>query len=72
MNEFCSGLALQSYFIKIMRPEEGVNADMDHARIRVHNSAKHPFQVITNGLFDWAQIKIRNKIKIYQRKSEIF
>ena len=38
------GLALQSYFVKTLRPEEGVNTDMDNARIRVHNSAKHPFQ----------------------------
>ena len=41
------GLALQSYFVKIVRPEEGVNADMDNARIRIHNSAKHPFQAKT-------------------------
>lgn len=39
------GLALQSYFLKPLRPEEGENPDNDVAHIRIHNSAKHPFQV---------------------------
>ncbi len=39
------GLALQTYYVKMQRPEEGVNADMDVAAIRLLNQAEHPFQV---------------------------
>ncbi|TRY68325.1 hypothetical protein TCAL_04678 [Tigriopus californicus] len=39
------GLGLHSYYIQQLRQEDGRNTDMDVATIRIHNSAKHPFQV---------------------------
>jgi alpha-mannosidase II len=39
------GMALETYHIQQLRPEEGDNPDLDVAHIRILNSAKHPFQV---------------------------
>ena len=39
------GMALETYFIQQLRPEEGDNSDMDVAHIRIHHSNIHPFQV---------------------------
>ena len=41
------GLALKTYYIAAMRPEEGANTNLDVAKIRIHNSEQHPFQVFT-------------------------
>ena len=39
------GMALETYYIQQLKPEEGDNPDMDVAHIRIHHSNNHPFQV---------------------------
>ena len=39
------GMALETYYLQQLRPEEGNNPEMDVAHIKIHNSFKHPFQV---------------------------
>ena len=39
------GFALKTFYIAALRPEEGANQNLDVAKIKIHNSANHPFQV---------------------------
>merc|ERR1712223_588618 len=41
------GMALETYFIQQLKPEEGNNPDLDVGHIRIHHSSVHPFQVTT-------------------------
>ena len=42
------GFGLKTFYIVMLRPEEGKNDNMDVAKIKIHNSVNHPFQVFYN------------------------
>ena len=42
------GFGLKTFYIVMLRPEEGKNDNMDVAKIKIHNSVNHPFQVQWN------------------------
>ena len=45
------GFGLKTFYIVMLRPEEGKNDNMDVAKIKIHNSVNHPFQVLYNLLY---------------------